>query len=484
MNNIIEQIRLAENLFFSDNKIDSLDISPKFRAELESYYENKNARLSEGFQQEMYMLFFCFSLVKKHITKRKRVFIKVKRLLAVADILYSLDARKSSIALYTKCLTLSKRHKFDWAILRCARVLYPHYSYYQQNLKKGEKFFKLYSLTKCRIDFEVECEHEVVQLIYHFSRSKELTKRIKEKASSAYSKLAIVTDDQRTFIFNRWFLYLSLMYFEAINDIKSLVHFLESHIQKLLASSLELENDKNLTYKYLCEYYLRTEKFDLFVESLESGLKIPRKYSPSWFRYKELESLYFLRIKKWNDAYDLLNQLVDHKFFSSVSQIQQQRIVLKQGYASIVMLLLSLGDSKVLKALEKQIELIESISEYSSDKKAMNISLIILQLLVSIWKKDLDLLEIRVEAVDKYLRRYTRSSPLFRSHSFIKILLTFRRYNFVQIGAERNYRKYLKHLTSLPYATSPHPGEIELVYYEDLVGIVESYLNDRQLKMG
>ena len=95
----------------------------------------------------------------------------------------------------------------------------------------------------------------------------------------------------------------------------------------------------------------------------------------------------------------------------------------------------------------------------------------------------MDLLEIKFEAMDKYLRRYTRSSPLYRSHSFIKILLSFRRYNFNVMGAERNYRKYVQNLRAMPYTKSPHPGEIEIIYYEDLVAATELYLMNKKKRV-
>lgn len=482
MENIIEQIRLAENLFFGGEKIPVKIFSKEQQKSVQEFYNKAELiKVNNQFVRTVYNLFLSRKIIKRNISKRQYEYVRLKRLLTVADILMGFEARKSSIKIYEKCYKVAKSHQFDWAILHCSRWLYSHYAYYEKNINKSKRTYSEFLKAKLLVDHEINCEYHFTQLIHYFSKSKNHSSEIKGKVSNAFEELKIVPCTEQSILFKRYFLMIGIMYFELKYDLKSLTKFLSEKLVEFESTELRLTSDLNMVCKYLCEYSLRNENHETFLETLEKGIGYTTPKSVSWFRYQELHALYLIRVKEYRKAQISLLELTKMKAFGSLHSDIISRIVLKLLYCTIYLLFKNENIDSNLKILNKYKDQIQNIPEYKSDKKAMNLCLIIFQLLVYIWKRNFDMLEIRFEATDKYLRRYVKSSPLFRTYSFLKILLSLRRYDYVVLGAERSYRKYFSSLRSLPYKSSPHPGEIEIIYYENLVEVIEVYLSNKKL---
>jgi len=434
---------------------------------------------TKAFRESLYKLTFSLVPNKKKIGRVNFESIRLKRLLAVADIFMGLGSRNVSIKIYQKCFSIATKHEIDWAIAHSARQLYLDFSFFQKKKKEGEKLYKIFIKSKEKLDKEIECEYQFMDLIKYFSTTVNCNDSQKAKIIKSYDILSQVTYDKRTPKFERYFLIISIIRYETNNEIEKLIKYLKFRVRKEESAINQNENDIKLCLKYLCEYSLRKELFSEFGKSFEKGITLSKRFSQSWFRFKELESLYFIRTGKHGVAQQNLSILIRSKHFKAIPTYVRKRIELKFLYATMILLLKGRDLKSNKSILRKYLDFVENTPEYRNDKKAMNISLIIFQLLFYIWKRDFEMLEIRFEAINKYLRRYTRSSLLFRSHSFIKILLSLKQYNLVVHGAERSYKKYYKNLLSMPYKISPHPGEIEIIYYEELVDTISVHLNSR-----
>ena len=479
MSDILEQIEIAESLFFEGNAIPLSAVSGEDKQILEDLYSNQSkVTFSSSFRTSMYALFFSFKVKKSRLRQREFYFIKLKRLMAVADILMGFEARTSSIKIYEKCFSIAQVHGFDWAMLRCSRNLSIHYSIFTRDHRKSRKYSLAFKDCKDKYDNELQGESLYIELAQDLSRTKAYTQRIKEKAANAFEIMRSIPEDKKSILFNRYYLVIATAFHEINNEISELVDFLKLEIEKLKKSPYNLTTDLNVGYKILCHHALRVERYDVFNKAYSEGLTYVKRQTESWFRYQELKSLYLIRTGDFVDAQAMLIKLKKQKLFKNIHKAIRLRIDLKLLYSTVFLLFRNLDVNKNSKLVKQNMDLIINTPEYSQDKRAMNISLIILQLLVYIWKKDFDSLNEKFEALDKYLRRYTRSSPMFRSHAFVRVLLSLRRYGFVVRGAERTYRKYYKQLESVSFVESAHPAELEIIYYEDLINAIETYLGD------
>jgi hypothetical protein len=111
---------------------------------------------------------------------------------------------------------------------------------------------------------------------------------------------------------------------------------------------------------------------------------------------------------------------------------------------------------------------INDITLFSKDKRGMNISVLIIQILYAIadrdYKKSLD----RIDGIGKYCARYLKDADTFRSNCFIKMLLQIPLANFHKEAVARKVEKHLKALKSLEAGTASQSHEIEIVPYEAL----------------
>jgi hypothetical protein len=105
---------------------------------------------------------------------------------------------------------------------------------------------------------------------------------------------------------------------------------------------------------------------------------------------------------------------------------------------------------------------------FSKDKRGMNITILILQILYFIADQDYDKSIDRIEAIEKYLVRYLKEDDTARSNSFIKMLMQIPIGNFHRENVLRKAEKYLKVLQTLPLEAANQSHEIEIIPYETL----------------
>lgn len=120
----------------------------------------------------------------------------------------------------------------------------------------------------------------------------------------------------------------------------------------------------------------------------------------------------------------------------------------------------------------KQGKFLNSIPVYSKDKRDLNVSSLIIQIVFVIVKKDYDQAIDRIEAIEKYCSRYLRKDENFRSNCFIKALLQVPISGFHKAGVERRAKKYIGQLSDVPLEMSNQPYEVEIIPYEDLWQII------------
>ena len=120
--------------------------------------------------------------------------------------------------------------------------------------------------------------------------------------------------------------------------------------------------------------------------------------------------------------------------------------------------------------------------EFGRDKSAMNVPIIIAQLLEAIvLKREGEVLD-RIDALKKYSSRYITKSDSIRSNCFINMLLEVVRNGYHVVAIERHTKKYYTKLLANPKLTSDEAAEVEFIPYEHLWEIIMNYLKNRRLQ--
>jgi len=125
---------------------------------------------------------------------------------------------------------------------------------------------------------------------------------------------------------------------------------------------------------------------------------------------------------------------------------------------------------------------VNDIPKFSSDKRGINIPILIIQILFLLHKKNYDTIIDKVEALDAYCYRYLRKDDTYRSNCFIKMLIQLPKSGFHKQAVLRKTEKYLKYLTNPPSDTKSESIFVEIIPYEYLWDYVINSLEDKHVK--
>lgn len=449
--------------------------------EIENYRYSKhgtsNAKLKWPLLNKLYNSILYSKLPHRKYNSHQRQVILIVKQIAIAKILMALHARSSAVHLFENIYRKSKRLNFHEGVLESSRKLFLYESGYRGNLKKAQLYYEDCSVSQKILANEVRAEWYVSELAHHFSSTKEIPTEILDKSRSFLEDLSIVDNVYKSSRFLKFFSTLGILYFESRYDYHKLCGFLRKNITSISQQFPDANSDLNTLKIYLIHYNLRINRLEEATKLIKEISDVVVVDSTNWFRTQELYALLLLRQLKKKEGLDLLIVLKNNKYFSALQNEIKLRIELLYYYAltyhsldlSPKAAIANLKDAKFQKFLN-------SVPEFNKDKKAMNIAIIIVQLLYFVILKDYDKILEKKEAVKKYMTRYMKKNPLFRSHSFIKLLIEVQKQNFHPIAIERHASKYRKNLDLVPFLASKHPIELELIEYEYLWDDLIKYL--------
>ncbi len=228
----------------------------------------------------------------------------------------------------------------------------------------------------------------------------------------------------------------------------------------------------------LITYYIQKRQYDEAMNHIQSSYPLPQKNSNSWFRLKENEFLLLLHSGSYDEAIELFYEEYSKRSFAKLVSSHKERWRLYEGYVQFI-IAVEHGTKHPRYRRYNVSKLINDLPRFSKDKRAMNIPLLIIQLLFFILKKNYNEAQERIEALGKYTTRYLKQSDTFRSSCFIKMLLMIPKFGFNQASVERQALPVYRILTQSDIQLIDQPFEIEIIPYEDLWNIILNNLKPK-----
>ncbi|MEZ4947881.1 MAG: hypothetical protein R2784_00525 [Saprospiraceae bacterium] len=184
--------------------------------------------------------------------------------------------------------------------------------------------------------------------------------------------------------------------------------------------------------------------------------------------------VFVLRIHtgEYNKAYDIYQSVISSEDFKFKSKAHQESWRI---YGAYVYFLIQLGKIDLLKSGEKPVlkdfkigKFLNETPTFSKDKRGGNISIIIIQVLLFLQRKEFSKYIDRTDALIRYSSRYLKKDENYRSNCFINMLATIPNGNFHRVAVERHAKKYHNKLLLMPRPQSPQSPDLEFFPYEKL----------------
>jgi len=478
-----ELINTLETIVLRGKKIGKKKLSEKDFKEYKSlrlqsldneFENNKGRKISFSLIEKINNEILCFLPSRHKFNSRQRKLIKLVRWNSVARILLGLQARHSSIEYYEKIYRLAKELEETSFLLESSRRLFHHFAGYSGNLKKAEYYYQVNQIANQQIALEIKAEWYLSKMSSFYAKRKSRQQALIPLSKEYFIDLQNTAKKYHTSRFLRIYLAVGSIYFEVRHDYKNLVPFLKEGIFNFQKSYPLLTSELHTIKLHFISYLLKTELNKKAKKECNFIIANSKIQSKIWLRAMELLLLCQLRESSLLECKSTAKAIKTSKAYKAMSKEVRVRIELKIIYGQIFSILKS-KDKKALKTLRIG-KYINSIPNFSMDKKAMNVTILILQIIYFIIKKDYDNLEMRFESILKYLQRYLRSDNLKRSHCFIKMLLQVHRNNFHPVAINRHTEKHIAQLEQITFGESKQALEVEIIKYEVLWKSLLGYL--------
>ncbi|MFN0033581.1 MAG: hypothetical protein ACKVUS_00855 [Saprospiraceae bacterium] len=413
---------------------------------------------------------FLLDFKDANFTNRQKAFFECYKKWSAAMTLLIRNAKITGIDLLERLLRHTKHFEFTELTLDILRVLRLQYSTVDGDIGKYEEVKAQYLEYEKIWQMESKAEFFYSELMAQYTNSKSTKAEVTQQAAEFYAELKpfmAVCPSFKLHLFGRM---VHLLIYNSENDYVSTARLCEEAIaffdKKDYDSGLPLQ----VFYYNLIVCYLQLGEFDKGQKAIERCEYFFEEGTFNWFKLQELFFLLAVRTGHWEEAYHLYEKVVNYPRFE---EKQVQVVEMWRIFQAYVFYLIKIGKvpESVLSERSKKFKMskfINDITLFSKDKRGMNISVLIIQILYAIAEKDYEKSSDRIEGIEKYCSRYLKDDATFRSNSFIKMLLQIPQANFHREASTRKTERHFKQLQTVPLESANQAHEIEIIPYETL----------------
>ena len=416
-------------------------------------------------------------LMNKGISKSKTLgyfYYICHKLLFIAEILNLMLYKRSALFVSEKLIKIAKKYYFHQIVFQANRIIYANKGLL--NDKKGEvvatkefiKYLKFYEIEK-----RIEIQRNAI--FSHYDISKARDQRLVEFCNEVLCEFREYENSIPSFYFHFHFYYIQHTKFLTENKhddvyrtaIKALTYF----------DNLPFEyTPGKLIFTYiLIIYTIQKREFNECHKLINRGYSYISDKSRHWFRLRENLVILLFHEGRYDEAVETFYSSISNQYFDSLLPMDKDRWRLYEAYVNLALE----SKSAIFENRRKRFGVQKFINDqprFSKDKRAMNIPVLIAQMLFFIVRRQYNHAIDRIEALEKYTSRYLRNDETFRSNCFIKMILEIPKNSFNQLRVQRAAQKYFERLLDSEIELINQPFEIEIIPYERLWAMVMDHL--------
>jgi hypothetical protein len=427
---------------------------------------NLKSKLKERLLDAIFLLDFKDA----NFSTRQKAFFECYKKWSAAMTLLIRNAKITGIDQLERLLRHAKYFEFTELTLDILRVLRLQYSTVDGDIEKYEDIKKQYLQYEQIWLMESKAEFYYSELMAQYTNSKSTKTEVMDQAKAYYEELAGYMQDCPSFKLHLFGRMVHLLIYNSVNDYVNTARLCEDAIaffdKKEYDSGLPLQ----VFYYNLVVCYLQLGEFEKGQQVISRCEYYFEEGSFNWFKLQELFFSLAIKTAHYEEAYTLWEKVTNYPQFKDK---QPQIVEMWSIFQAYVFYLIRVGKipENVLSEKSKKFKMAKFINDlvlFTKDKRGMNISILIIQILYAIADRDYKKSMDRIDGIDKYCSRYLKENDTFRSNCFIKMLLQIPIANFHREATARKAERYLKALQSQEIGAASQAHEIEIVPYEAL----------------
>lgn len=406
-------------------------------------------------------------------TEYQKAYYNCYKNMAAMKIFIGKYARNASNRLAEKTLSQALKFQFCDIAIIILRELRHYYGTIKGDRKKFRKYHDLLEEQLLYFQHESRVKEMYDMLASNFTDSKSSKPELLNEAIEYCKELDEYLKINSTLSF-RFLAYLIMaLRYEIENNNEQTVRVCDEALTFLQGQEFKTTSQVFAFYFKKLNSLIPLKRYAEAESSVKECLKLVPENSLNWLLTYQFYFILLFHAQKFQQAYDIYSQ----GNFIKKSENFPEGITEFWNIIDAFMYYFILSGKVVLSedAKKKRFRMGKfrnTVPAFSKDKRGMNISVLILQLLIWLKEKNFDEVISRTDALQAYTSKYLRRDDTFRSNCFIKMLVQIPLANFSRIALKRRAKPYVTKLKTMPLESANQSNEVEPVPYEILWGFV------------
>lgn len=428
-------------------------------------------RLIQKLKNRLLHALFFIDLNQPRYNDIQQAYYQCHKDYAIYKILLGHNLVGPSVSLGEEVLQRSLKYGFPYLTMELARNLMTQHGLSGAKEAKARYYQKLMFQQFELYRAEITTEAYFQELAVHFSHSRSSKPEMAKLAIQYAKEVELYLKQFRTYRLTLNGFRILAMRYQIENDYENTIT-----VSKQALDVIENDPILNTQTALLVFYFnilqscIQLRRFEEGEQAAQKCLKLVPEGHSNWYFVLELHLMLALHTNKFQSAYEVLRIALQHPSYKKLPDALREQWAI---YKAFVQYFISIGkinspSGKDPIASFRIGKFLNEVPTFSKDKRGVNISIIIIQILFLLHKKEFGQVIDRVEALNMYRHRYLKRDDTFRSNCFIQMLLQLPAANFNRIAAVRRAQKFMDQLKEVPIEAARQSGEIEIIPYETL----------------
>jgi uncharacterized membrane protein len=307
---------------------------------------------------------------------------------------------------------------------------------------------------------------------------------IKGKEGEVDKAIAIITPLKETcdtYMFMQFWYLIHLAKYQTIFDNKNIVRICDEGITyfkgKDYAATAPIAIFMN--QKLIGQIQLR--QYEAGKVTAAEVLTLQVEGTHNWYKTLEQHMMLAFHTQEYTEAYKVYQIALNHRDFKFLKGGNLEIWLLFEAYLCFVLKMGRIAGLTIEKSIFKNFKVnrfLNNISQFSTDKKGMNIPTLIIQFVLQMTEKKHGQLVDRIEAMEQYVKRHVKSDEtVYRSHCFLKLLLDLSKVNYSKKQIAARAKSLLIEISNSQLNIMEQGDRIEIMPFEDLWEEMQTLLN-------
>ena len=421
---------------------------------------------------------FLIDVKDSKYSDRRRALVECQRQLSFSVIMNNLYARQNAIAACERAIRVSQRYHFTLEEISATQRLLHLLNITGRTKRSRQLYDRSFQLMELN-QKETSARLHLMELQSHFINARSGKKRHVTDLAERIAAVRALPGQLTSPALISSLALLEMAHCQATGDADRAARVLEGSLAELREAGFSSqEQEFKLTLNLLTVYLVQKEFSKgnaLYNDALER-LR-PREYNR--YRLDEVHFVFLLHTHQYAAAVALHRQVTRKRDFSGQAAHVREVWAIFGAYLEILRAAGRIPASEDPPTFRIN-RYLNTVETFAKDKSGHNVPVLISHVVLLLQKNDLDAIDDRTEALDKYRSRYLRGPENRRGELFFRMLRQLPRAHFDPAELILRTTPLLDELKAISTALGSVSYDQEIIPYEDLWNIILEELSKRK----